>query len=199
MTVKSLVVATNNRHKLAELRSLFGAEWRISGASDVAPGLTWDETGDSFEANARIKIAALRPFTAGYILADDSGLCVDALKGKPGVHSSSFGGVEGDHPRNVRALLDAMRGVAEPLRTARFYCLLLLSDPTGREFKFEGTCEGRILRETSGEGGFGYDPVFLPDGFSVSMAAMSEDQKNKISHRGRAATALLEAVRSGRL
>ena len=116
--LKQLVVATNNAHKLDEIRGLLGRDWRVLGAGDVAPGVTWEETGLTFLENARIKITALRPFTAGPILADDSGLCVDALDGRPGVFSSSFGGVEGDHGKNVTHLLQEMLGTPSGSRGA---------------------------------------------------------------------------------
>ncbi len=187
------MVATNNQHKLQEIQSILGPRWRILGAQDVASGLSWDETGTSFLENARIKIAALRRHFKGCILADDSGLCVDALQGAPGVVSSSYGGVEGDHARNVARLLADLRDVPESLRGAHFYCLILFSNEKGEEKVFEGKCNGRILESPRGHGGFGYDPVFAPDGYSISMAEMAASDKNAISHRGLAMKAFKEA------
>lgn len=188
-SVRQLVVASNNRHKLQEIQSILGSEWQVLGAQDVAPGIGWDETGANFLDNARIKVTALRPYSTGCILADDSGLCVDSLNGAPGVLSSSYGGVEGDHVRNVARLLADLKNVPDQSRHAHFYCLLLFSDESGRESVFEGRCYGKIARQPFGEGGFGYDPVFIPDGFKVSMAQMTEVEKNAISHRGRAMAA----------
>ena len=182
--LKELVVATNNRHKLDEIRALLGSSWTVLGASDVAPGLVWDETGTTFLENARIKIAALRPHTKGCILADDSGLCVDALNGGPGVYSSSFGGIEGDHNRNVERLLSELKEVPVSRRGAHFYCLILFHDELSHEAKYEGRCFGRISTSRKGSGGFGYDPVFLVGSSEISMAEMSEAQKNAVSHRG---------------
>lgn len=182
--LKQLVVATNNAHKLDEIRGLLGRDWRVLGAGDVAPGVTWEETGLTFLENARIKITALRPFTTGPILADDSGLCVDALDGRPGVFSSSFGGVEGDHGKNVTHLLQEMLGAPSGSRGAHFYCLLLYSQALGEEASFEGRCHGQISTFRRGAGGFGYDPVFLVGASGVSMAEMSPDGKNAVSHRG---------------
>ena len=196
MFKKSLVIASNNQHKLAEFRSILGDQWKVKGARDLDPQVTWDESGDTFLANARIKIGALRRLTDGYILADDSGLCVDALGGAPGVHSSSFGGIEGDHQRNVEALLKALAAVPPEKRQAHFYCLLLLACPDGSELKFEGCCHGSIARQASGREGFGYDPVFMPDGYTVSMASMSAALKNSISHRGVAASRLKDYLGS---
>lgn len=192
---RKLIVATNNRHKLEEIRAILGESWVVLGASDVAPGITWDETGQTFLENARIKINALRRHTKDCVLADDSGLCVDALDGKPGVHSSSFGGVEGDHQRNVDHLLAVLKDVPLERRGAHFYCLLLFVNENGAETRFEGRCDGRIATERHGKGGFGYDPVFVPEGSEVSMAEMGDARKNAISHRGRAMYEFIKGVR----
>lgn len=191
--LKQLVVATNNLHKLDEIRSLLGREWKVQGAGDVAPGVTWDETGSTFLENARIKVNALRPFTTGAILADDSGLCVDFLGGRPGVFSSSFGGVEGDHKRNVAHLLKQLSSVTHPRRGAHFYCLLLFSPAFGEEVSFEGRCHGEISTSCQGAGGFGYDPVFLFGSSGQSLAEMSSEEKNAVSHRGMAMRAFVES------
>ena len=195
MAPRTLVVATNNKHKLDEIRAILGPSWVVRGASDVAPGISWDETGDTFFENAGIKIAALRPYSDDYILADDSGLCVDVLDGGPGVRSSSYGGEEGNHDRNVARLLKELANVPEDKRGAHFYCLLRLSMPDGGEQIFEGRCPGRIAMTRSGTGGFGYDPVFIPDGDSRSMAELTENEKNAISHRGRAMSAFMRECR----
>jgi XTP/dITP diphosphohydrolase len=189
-----ILLATNNRHKISEIQAILGPDWQVIGVSDVAPGLTWDETGESFLENARIKIGALRPYFNGSILADDSGLCVDALQGRPGVHSSSYGGIEGDHRRNLNKLLNDMAAIPSDRRGAHFYCLLLLAFSDGRERCFEGRCNGRISLSPSGSGGFGYDPIFIPNGFEVSMAELTDDQKNSISHRGKAVRAFKDQV-----
>lgn len=189
-----ILLATNNRHKINEIQAILGSDWQIIGVSDVAPRLTWDETGSSFLENARIKVAALRPHFKGSILADDSGLCVDALQGRPGVHSSSYGGIEGDHRRNLKKLLDDMSAVPQERRSAHFYCLLLFVANDGKERLFEGRCDGRLSFAPSGTGGFGYDPIFIPEGFDVSMAELTDDQKNLISHRGKAVRAFKDQV-----
>ncbi len=188
--VKQMVLASNNRHKVKEIQAIFGPSWRVLSVAEIAPGLRWDETGQTFLENARIKINALRPHVSGLILADDSGLCVDALGGEPGVHSSSYGGVEGDHTRNTAKLLQVMESIPDGRRQAHFYCLLLLVDEQNQEHLFEGRCEGKIASSGSGVGGFGYDPVFIPLGFSQSMAVLSAEEKNAISHRGRAMASL---------
>lgn len=184
--VKELVVASNNQHKLLEIRAMLGPSWSVKGASEVAPNVGWDETGTTFLENARIKIAALRPYTKGCILADDSGLCVDELGGLPGVNSSSFGGVEGDHTRNIEHLLSVLRDVPNDRRGAHFYCLILFQDEASKESQFEGRCFGRIATVRRGVGGFGYDPIFMVGTSDTAMAEMSESEKNAISHRGQA-------------
>jgi len=190
---KRLVVASNNRHKIQEIQAILGSGWSVFGVVDIAPGLTWSETGGSFLENARIKLSALRAHTSESILADDSGLCVDALAGKPGVDSSSFGGVEGDHERNIDRLLRDLSHVPAEKRSAHFYCLLLYVDKTGRESRYEGRCHGKIATSRSGRGGFGYDPVFIPEKFGITLAEMTETQKNEISHRGLAMSAFKAA------
>lgn len=183
---RTLVVASNNKHKLQEIRAILGDRWRVVGAQEVAPNVTWDETGTTFLENARIKIKALRPYTEGCILADDSGLCVDALGGRPGVWSSSYGGVEGDHTRNCAKLLQDLVHVPEGKRQAYFICLLVFEDEERRESIYEGRCTGSIATSLKGEGGFGYDPLFYLPEYRCSMATLSEAEKNKCSHRGQA-------------
>ena len=183
---RRLVVATGNRHKLQEISAILGHGWDILSAADVAPGVTWEETGTTFLENARIKAQAIRAHTKDCILADDSGLCVDVLGGAPGVWSSSYGGKEGDHSANTQRLLRELTGVAEPKRTAHFTCLLLFIDESGAEHVFEGRCDGRIAMERDGDGGFGYDPVFWLPERGCTMARLSENEKNEISHRGHA-------------
>ena len=182
---RKLVVASNNLHKIAEIRAVLGGAWDVISAQDLHKGIKWDETGATFIDNARIKVKALRAYTDQLILADDSGLCVDALSGRPGVHSSSYAGVEGDHHANNIKLLRDLSGVPKGSRTAQFLCLLLL-DQNGIESVFEGRCEGEIAEEVAGSGGFGYDPLFVEHSTGKLMAKMSLAEKNIVSHRGKA-------------
>ena len=181
---RTLVVASNNKHKLQEIRAILGDLWHVVSAQDVAPGVEWNETGTTFLENARIKIKALRPHTGGCILADDSGLCVEALAGQPGVWSSSYGGVEGDHARNCAKLLLELKDVPGEKRQAYFLCLLVFEDESGNESTYEGRCPGVIATSMHGAGGFGYDPLFYIPKKRCTLAEMSESEKNKISHRG---------------
>jgi XTP/dITP diphosphohydrolase len=181
-----LLLATRNRHKLAEIRDIFSLPHCELLASDDVPGLPADleEDADTFEGNALKKARALRDATGLWTLADDSGLEVAALGGAPGVHSARFAGEPCDHARNNAKLLAALSGVAD--RRARFRCVLALCAPDGREWTLEGVCNGTIAESPSGEEGFGYDPLFLPEGSPASFAAMPSAEKNRISHRARA-------------
>lgn len=152
------------------------------------------EDAGTFVGNARKKARALKaklPVEA-WVLADDSGVCVDALDGGPGVESAYYAGPEHDSAANLRKLADAMRDVPEGERGAHFLCVLLLLPGRGEEQVFEGVCGGRLLREPHGGGGFGYDPLFVPDGYDRSYAELGEEVKNRISHRARAWARLAE-------
>jgi XTP/dITP diphosphohydrolase len=148
--------------------------------------------------NARKKALALRAKLPpdGWALADDSGLCVDALGGGPGVESAYYAGPQGDSAANLTKLVAVMRDIPPDRRSAYFVCTLVLIDAGGEEHVFEGRCAGRLQREPRGGAGFGYDPLFVPDGFEVSFAELGEDVKNRISHRARAWAKLAEWLRN---
>jgi XTP/dITP diphosphohydrolase len=178
-----LVLATGSRHKVAELQPLLaGAD--VSAAPE---GFDPDETGVTLLQNAWIKAAALRSEVddEALVLADDSGLVVHALGGRPGVFSSRYAGPAATFADNCRRLLDELEGVDD--RAAAFVCVLVALGADGRMLVTCGTCSGRIAPAMRGSGGFGYDPLFLPEGEERSMAEMSQDEKAAISHRGRAA------------
>jgi len=181
-----LVLASDNAHKLTEFRELFRTmdvellSKAESGFSDEV-----EETGRTFEENAFIKAEAVMRATGLAAVADDSGLCVDALGGAPGVLSARYTGDHGDSDADrYRLVLKNLAGVED--RTARFVCALCCVFPNGDVIRARGECPGRILTEPRGEGGFGYDPIFRPDGCSGSMAELTMDEKNALSHRGRA-------------
>jgi XTP/dITP diphosphohydrolase len=143
-----------------------------------------EETGSTFLENARLKALGISRVVDGWVLSDDSGLEVDALGGAPGVWSSSYGGEEGNHARNNARLLEEMSGTSD--RRARFRCTMVLA-ANGRELaNFSGTVEGRIIGEPRGAQGFGYDPLFIPEGHQSTFAELGEDVKNTLSHRSRA-------------
>lgn len=202
----ALVVATHNRGKLDELRALLGPLGvQVLSVADVTKReIVVVEDGDTFEANAKKKAVTVAGTTMMLTIADDSGLEVDALGGAPGVRSARFAGERATDAENNAALLTALGEVDDMQRTARFRCELALFDPWGKEpLLTEGTCEGRIAREGRGAGGFGYDPLFLVTELGDrAMAELSDDEKNQVSHRGRAAKALrphLEAIVAERL
>lgn len=198
----SLVVATQNRGKLDEIRHLFeGTGVQVLSLGDVTKReIPIVEDGETFEENAVKKAKAVAAATMMLTLADDSGLEVDALGGAPGVRSARFAGERATDAENNAALLaalDALEADPSGARTtdykARFRCVLVLVDPfvkDGEPFVVEGTCEGRITRTPRGSGGFGYDPLFLVEGTDKTMAELSEGEKNRISHRARAAEKL---------
>jgi len=180
-----ILIASRNAHKIQEIREIFdlpGVEW--VSAADV-PGLhDVEEDGETFEANAIKKATELARATGLWALADDSGLEVAALGNAPGVYSARYAGEPCDHARNNAKLLRELDGQRD--RSARFRCVAALSDPAGRAETVSGSCPGRIIERLRGTEGFGYDPLFVPDGFEQTFAEMGAEQKNRLSHRGRA-------------
>jgi len=183
------VLATGNAGKIREMAAFFQSripQLRVMGMRDAGFVGEIGETGTSFEANARFKAHAVAQATGRVALADDSGLCVDALGGAPGVYSSRYAGPEADDAANVAKLLQAMAGVPEAERGCRFVCVMVLADPQGREMVVRGIWEGRVLDAPQGSGGFGYDPVFWDPELGRSAAELPLEVKNQRSHRGQA-------------
>lgn len=188
-----IVLATANAGKHTELVDLLGARIEVIARPPEIPEVI--EDAGTLLGNARLKARAIMAATGEASLADDTGLEVDALGGRPGVDSSSFGGVDHDDDRNIAKVLLELRGVPPEQRTARFRTVLVLCAPDGRELVTQGTVEGTIPERPSGTGGFGYDPVFVPDeGDGRTFARMSRAEKAAISHRGRALRALADAL-----
>lgn len=190
------VLATGNAHKVREVREI------LQGLPlDVVPmgeaGFTGDieEDGESFEENALIKARAVHAVTGGFVMADDSGLAVDALDGAPGIHSARYAGRDATYPEKIARLWDALRGVPEEARTARFVCAIAVVRPDGSSFTVRGTCEGRIASKMRGEGGFGYDPVFLVPELGKTTAELDAAEKHAVSHRGRALRLMVDRLR----
>lgn len=193
--------ASGNAHKAAELQQLArasGVEVEIVSARAVGGMPEVVEDAGTFVGNARKKARALRSKlpSRSWVLADDSGVCVDALDGGPGVESAYYAGPEGDATANLRKLIDVLREVPEERRGAHFLCVLLVLTGDGEELIFEGVCGGRMLREPRGAWGFGYDPLFVPDGYEQSYAELGDEVKNAISHRARAWARLAEWLRA---
>ena len=184
-----LVVATSNRGKIREIEAIL----RPLGAELITPADVSDppevvEDGDTFLENAVKKAEAFARATGLTALADDSGLCVEALDGRPGVRSARYAGPGATDADNVRKLIGEMESVPDGGRGARFECVIALSLVSGRTFTFEGSCQGVITREPLGESGFGYDPVFFVPEYGRTMAQVGPDIKNRISHRAAALT-----------
>lgn len=195
--MKKVVIATNNAHKVEEIRTALDFEgWEFLTLSQCDPYDEPAEDADTFEGNALIKALAAHEHTGLAALADDSGLVVDALDGAPGVYSARYAGVHGDDAANNEKLLRELEGVSDDSRTARFVCSLAFVDEDGTQVFASGAIEGRIAHGLSGEGGFGYDPLFLPDEFAgaKSLAEVTQDEKNAISHRGNALRALKQKL-----
>lgn len=193
--MSQVVLASRNAKKLAELRRIIAPlvpGVQVLGLDDVTPFDEPAETEPTFEGNALIKARACLEATGLPSLADDSGLCVDALNGMPGVLSARWSG-EGDAANNV-LLLRQVADVPDERRGAQFRCAVALCLPDGTEIVEHGEMSGRLLRSEQGEGGFGYDPLFAADGYEVSTAQLPSHEKDQISHRGKALTAIAPRV-----
>lgn len=192
-----VVLASRNDAKLAELRRILeaaGTGIELVGL-DAFPGVPdVAETGVTFADNALLKARAAAAATDLPAVADDSGLAVDALNGMPGVLSARWSGRHGDDAANLQLLLGQLADVPDERRGAAFLCAAALALPDGREHVVEGRMDGRVIREPRGDGGFGYDPIFVPDGETRTSAEMSAEEKDAISHRGRAFRALVPLI-----
>ncbi len=186
---KTVIIATNNAHKVEEIETALNFEgWEFKSLKEAGIESSPEETGTTFEENARIKARAAHELTGAAVLADDSGLVVDALNGAPGVYSSRYAGEDGNDGANNTKLLHELEGVPDEQRTARFMCVLVFIDEDGSETVAQGSVEGRIGYELKGDGGFGYDPLFWPEcfNFECTLAEVTQENKNKVSHRGNA-------------
>lgn len=198
---KTVVVATGNMHKLTEIEAILSGvlpEVRFVALGQLGDFDDPEETGETFLANALIKAEAAVEATGLAAIADDSGLVVDALDGEPGVYSARYAGVHGDDEANNAKLLKNMEDVCDEDRGARFMSVVALVAPTGEVLSGTGSCEGVIARQGRGEHGFGYDPLFLPvDTPGKTMAELTADEKNAISHRFHALEALSAQISGG--
>ena len=188
-----VVLASKNKHKLVEISKItekFGIELILQ--SELGVDIDVEETGTTFEENARLKSESGCKETGMPCIGDDSGLMVDALDGAPGVYSARYAGDHGNDPANIALLLENMKDVPDEKRTARFMCTVCCTYPDGSEIVVSGKCEGKIGYEPKGDGGFGYDPVFMVG--DKSFAELTAEEKDKISHRGNALKALADAL-----
>ena len=192
--MKKLVFASNNAHKLSEIRAILGDRIEIISLSDLQCHEEIPETADTLEGNALIKARYVWEHYGLYCFADDTGLEVEALDGAPGVYSARFAGEHASFEDNVSLLLERLSGVAAP-RRARFRTVIALIDEYGTHF-FEGSVDGEITLERSGDHGFGYDPIFRPEGREETFAQLTEQEKNSMSHRSRAVQNLVRYLQA---
>lgn len=191
-----LFLATNNAHKVEEIRAILqrsAPHLELDSAAALGGMPEVEETAADFRGNARLKARALAKHLPpdGWVVADDSGIEVDALEGAPGVRSARYAGPAASDTENVAKLLKALEGVPVSRRSARFRCLLCLIDAGGRESFFDGVLEGRIASQPAGSEGFGYDPIFVPVGHDRTLAELGPVVKDRLSHRARALAALV--------
>lgn len=193
---EEIAVATRNPHKLREIGRLC-AGWPVRLVTEPADGGGWpdvEETGSTYVANALLKARAVAGAAGLPALADDSGIEVDALGGAPGPRSARYAGEAATDEQNLAALVRAIAGVPSAGRTARYRCVAAVAWPSGEEVWTEGVCEGTLLVTPRGARGFGYDPIFQPAGWEQTMAELEDEEKDRISHRGRALRALKERL-----
>ena len=191
-----LVLASGNKGKLAEFQRLLeGLDVQIHSMKEYPEIGEIVEDGSTFAENALIKARAVCKATGKPAMADDSGLAVDALNGAPGIYSARFAGEQRSDADNNAKVLQLLEGVEDGKRTARFFCVIAIVLPDGREYTAEGTCEGTILHALQGEGGFGYDPLFYVAELDKTFAQLTMEEKNAISHRGMANGKAVEIIR----
>jgi XTP/dITP diphosphohydrolase len=193
-----LLIATTNPGKLRELRSLLAdLPLELLSLTNIPSIEPVEETGETFTENASLKASGYARQAKILTLADDSGLAVDALQGKPGVYSARYVRADATYPDRIASLLGELAGIGEPNRTARFVCAMSVSTGTGEvAFTTEKSCAGRIAAAPRGTGGFGYDPIFVPDGYHQTFAELPVEIKNRISHRALALQATRKFIAS---
>ncbi len=191
-----LRIATRNHGKTREFRELLGDGLRISDLNDYPEIPDIPETGKTFEENAVIKALAVSRRSSGLVLGDDSGLEVDSLGGAPGIYSARYAGEPANDRRNIEKLQDDLANFCKEQRVARFHCVLALAEEGKLLGTFAGTVEGAVIDHPRGVGGFGYDPIFVPNGFEQTFAELPAEVKNVISHRAQAVKALKATLQS---
>lgn len=192
---KTLIVATRNAHKAQEIAAILPEGYEVRTLADYPQAPEVEETADTFAGNAALKACGISTLLPGLVLADDSGLCVDALGGAPGVMSARYAGEHGNDAANNARLLQEL-ATLQPPHTARFMCAMCLAEGGQVLAEFTGKVEGRITATPAGEHGFGYDPLFVPAGYDCTMAQLPAEQKNAISHRADALRQLMDWMRT---
>lgn len=192
--MKQVVIATKNKGKAMDFEAIFGPlGFEVVTLFDVAPDLDIEETGTTFEENAILKAETVANMLGKIVIADDSGLQIDALNGEPGVYSARYAG-DHDDEANMQKALKNLEGIKEEDRTARFCCALAIAGPNQETTTVFGTCEGLILTEKRGTNGFGYDPIFFVPQLNKAMAELTPAEKGAISHRGNAIRLLADQL-----
>ncbi|WP_017472765.1 XTP/dITP diphosphatase [Amphibacillus jilinensis] len=183
-----ILIATKNKGKVKDFKTLFNKQGiEVISLLDLDEEISdVEETGTTFEENATLKAEAIAEIMQMPVLADDSGLAIDALDGAPGVYSARYAGMEKNDQKNIEKVLNELKNISEQERTAQFVCALALADPNGDTVIKQGYCKGHITLEPIGDQGFGYDPIFKPEHYSYTMAQLTPEQKSAISHRGQA-------------
>lgn len=195
--MNEVIIATKNVGKAKEFAELFAHKnVHVQTLLDYPEIVDVEETGTTFEENAIMKAETIAHLLGKIVIADDSGLIIDALNGQPGIYSARYAGEEKDDEKNIDKVLHELEGVDDRDRTARFYCALAVATPNKQILTVHGTCEGKILRERKGTNGFGYDPIFFVKEKGKTMAELSSEEKNKISHRANALKKLAADVDS---
>lgn len=191
-----LALASRNPGKLREIRTILGglASIRLTSADEYPGWVAPPEDDDTYEGNALVKARSLAAFAGVPVIADDSGIEVDALGGGPGVRSARFAGEDATDEENLAKLIGVIRAVPDEARGARYRCVAVLVTPSGKESAAEGIVEGTLVIDRRGSGGFGYDPIFVPLGDTRTMAELSPEEKDRISHRGKAFRGLVPAI-----
>ena len=190
-----IVIATGNKDKVREINEILkGTEFDAVSMKEIGIDPEIIEDADSFEGNALIKARTVHELTKEYVMADDSGLCIDALNGAPGIYSARFCGEDSTYEEKFKKIFEMLKDVPEEKRTAHFVCAIAVVRPDGSSFTVRGECHGILHEKPMGEGGFGYDPIFYVPEFGMTTAQMTKDQKNSISHRGKALRAMVDKL-----
>ena len=197
MTEFKLILATSNKDKAREIAEILdGTPFVVTTMKEEGFDPDIVEDGKTFEENALIKARAIHALASGaYVMADDSGLCIDALDGAPGIYSARFCGEDSTYPEKFAKIFEMLKDVPEEKRTAKFVCSIAVVRPDGSEFTVRGEVCGVLHEKPMGDGGFGYDPIFYVPEFGMTTAQMTKEQKNSISHRGKASRAMAEKLK----
>ena len=198
MTEFKLILATSNKDKAREIAEILdGTPFVVTTMKEEGFDPDIVEDGKTFEENALIKAHAVHALAEGaYVMADDSGLCIDALDGAPGIYSARFCGEDSTYPEKFAKIFEMLKDVPEEKRTAKFVCSIAVVRPDGSEFTVRGEVCGVLHEKPMGDGGFGYDPIFYVPEFGMTTAQMTKEQKNSISHRGKASRAMAEKLKA---